>query len=86
LVGRLTSPSVAAIRAEMKIQLQEALKAMDPLDREVLVLRHFEQLSNAEAAEVLGIKQPAACNRYVRAIERLKAALMNVPGGSELWK
>jgi RNA polymerase sigma-70 factor (ECF subfamily) len=87
LVGRLTSPSVAAARAEMKIRLQEALNSMDPLDREVLALRHFEQLSNAETAEVLGIKATAACNRYVRALERLKAILTSIPGGvEEHWK
>jgi RNA polymerase sigma-70 factor (ECF subfamily) len=87
LVGRLTSPSVAAVRAEMKIRLQEALNSMDPTDREVLALRHFEQLTNAETAEVLGIKPTAACNRYVRALERLKTILTDMPGGGEeLWK
>lgn len=87
LVGRFTSPSVAAVRAEMKIRLQEALNSMDSMDREVLALRHFEQLSNAETAEVLGLKPPAACNRYVRALERLKAILTDMPGGAEeLWR
>ena len=55
LLGRLTSPSQAAVRAELQLRLQEALNGMDPLDREVLALRHFEQLTNAEAAQVLGI-------------------------------
>ena len=41
----------------MKIRLQEALNGMDPIDREVLALRHFEQLSNAETAQVLGLEQ-----------------------------
>lgn len=75
LVGKLTSPSHAAIRAEMKVRLQEALNRMDDMDREILALRHFEQLSNAEAARVLGLKDSAACNRYVRALERLKRLL-----------
>jgi RNA polymerase sigma-70 factor (ECF subfamily) len=87
LVGRLTSPSSAAIKAEMRIRLQEALNSMDPIDREVLALRHFEQLSNSEAAQVLGIKPTAACNRYVRALERLKQVLSTMPGGlAEWWK
>ncbi len=81
LVGRITSPSVAAIRAEMKIRLQEALNTLDPADREVLALRHFEQLTNAETAEVLEIKATAACNRYVRALERLRRVLLSMPGG-----
>src|SRR5215510_1160239 len=57
LLGRFSAPSEAAVRAEVKIRLQEALNQMDPLDREVLALRHFEHLTNAEAAEVLGIKE-----------------------------
>ena len=56
---------------------------MDPLDREVLVLRHFEELSNAEAAQVLGIKPSAAGNRYVRALKRLKDVFQGMPGGIE---
>jgi RNA polymerase sigma-70 factor, ECF subfamily len=56
LLGRLTSPTHAALRAEMQVQLQEALNAMEPLDREVVVLRHFEGMNNAEVAEVLGLQ------------------------------
>jgi RNA polymerase sigma-70 factor (ECF subfamily) len=84
LLGRLTRPSQAAVRAEAKLRLQEALNAMDPVDREVLALRHFEHLSNAEAAEVLGIRAAAAGKRYLRALERLRAALARLPGGLDL--
>jgi RNA polymerase sigma-70 factor (ECF subfamily) len=83
LLGRLTSPTRAAIRAEMQIRLQEALNSMDPLDREVLTLRHFEELSNSEVAEVLGIQKSAASNRYVRALKRLKDVLSSMPGLGE---
>ncbi len=82
LLGRLTSPSQAATRAELQIRLQETLNRMDPLDREVLVLRHFEELSNQETAEVLGLQKSAASKRYRRALERLTAILSNVPGFS----
>jgi RNA polymerase sigma-70 factor (ECF subfamily) len=75
LLGRLTSPSEAAIRAERQLRLQDALNQMDPTDREVLALRHFEELSNSEAAAVLGISKTAASNRYVRALKRLKEVL-----------
>ncbi len=75
LLGRLTSPSEAAVRAERQQRLQESLNAMDPLDREILALRHFEELSNSEAAEVLGLTKTAASNRYVRALKRLKDVL-----------
>jgi RNA polymerase sigma-70 factor (ECF subfamily) len=79
LLGRLTSPSHAALRAELQLRVQEALNAMEPLDREVLALRHFEMLTNAETAQVLGIKKSAASNRYVRALERLRDILSALP-------
>jgi RNA polymerase sigma-70 factor (ECF subfamily) len=82
LLGHQTRPSEAAIRAEVKLRLQEALNGMDPLDREVLALRHFEQLTPAETARVLGIKEKAAGMRYLRALKRLKEILTSLPGGS----
>ena len=80
LLGRLTSPTQAARRAEVRLLLQEALNGMDPLDREVLTLRHFEELSNGEVAQVLGLTKTAASNRYIRALERLREALAGIPG------
>jgi RNA polymerase sigma-70 factor (ECF subfamily) len=86
LLGKLTSASRAAMRVELKLRVQEALNSMDPHDREVLILRHFEELSNAEAAQVLGIKPSAAVNRYVRALRRLKDVFQTMPGGiEEIW-
>jgi RNA polymerase sigma-70 factor (ECF subfamily) len=83
LLGKLTTASQAAMRVELKLRVQEALNSMDPHDREVLMLRHFEQLSNAEAAQVLGIKPAAAVNRHVRALKRLKDVFEGMPGGLE---
>ena len=80
LLGRLTSASRAAIRAETQLRVQEALNSMDPIDREVLVLRHFEMLSNEETAQVLGLKRQAASNRHARALTRLKEILAQLPG------
>jgi RNA polymerase sigma-70 factor (ECF subfamily) len=80
LLGKLTSPSRAAIRVETQIRVQEGINSMDPMDREVLVLRHFEMLSNADTAKVLGISTKAASNRYVRALERLKEILSVLQG------
>lgn len=79
-VGHFTSPSQVAARAEMLGQVEQAVGAMDPLDQEVLALRHFEELSNSEVAEVLGIKQKAASIRYVRAVKRLRSVLSQMPG------
>ena len=77
LVGKLTSPSQAAVRAERILRVQEALNAMDEIDREVISLRHFEQLSNSETAAEIGIDESAASNRYVRALKRLGKFLKN---------
>jgi RNA polymerase sigma-70 factor, ECF subfamily len=83
LLGKLTSPSEAAVRAERLLRLQEAVNRLDPLDREVLSLRHFEQLSRAETAQMLGIEESAAAKRYIRALKRLKDTLADLPGGLE---
>ena len=75
LLGKETSPTQAAVRAERLVRLQEALNALDPLDREVLSLRHFEELTHAEAARVLDIQEAAAAKCYIRALKRLKDVL-----------
>ena len=79
LLGHFTSPSHAVVRAETQLRVHEALNSMDPIDREVLALRHFELLSNGEVAQVLGLSKSAASNRYVRALKRMKEILSAVP-------
>jgi RNA polymerase sigma-70 factor, ECF subfamily len=79
LIGQFTSPSGAAARADMLTLVQVAIEQMDPLDREVLALRHFEELTNSEVAEALGIEQKAASIRYIRALRRLKEILTQLP-------
>jgi RNA polymerase sigma-70 factor (ECF subfamily) len=81
-LGKLSSPSQAAIRIEQTIRLQEALNSLEPIDREILALRHFEQLTNGEVAEVLNLDKSAASKRYMRALLRLKDVLLSMPGGS----
>jgi len=83
LLGRHTSPTRAAVRAERLLRVQDALNALDPIDREVVSLRHFEELTHAEAARALGIEEAAAAKRYIRAIKRLKDVLADSPGGPE---
>lgn len=75
LADSLTSPSQFAIRREACVELQAALARLDERDREVLVLRHLEELSNDEVAQVLGIDKYAASKRYLRALERLRIAM-----------
>jgi RNA polymerase sigma-70 factor (ECF subfamily) len=83
LLGHLTSPSQAALKAERKLRLEDALNRMHEIDREVLLLRHFEELGNLETASVLGISPTAANNRYVRALKRLKDTLLGMSGMEE---
>jgi len=80
LLGRYTAASQVAMRAEMQVKLQEVINSMEPMDREIIALRHFEELSNKEAAELLGLSKAAASNRYVRALARLQEVLESIPG------
>jgi len=84
LLGKLTAPSQAAIKAEIRILVQEALNSMDPIDREVLALKHFEQLSTTEIGEALGLSKAGAGSRYLRAIKRLREILERIPGFDQL--
>lgn len=83
LLGRMTSPTQAAQRAERLLRVQEALNSLEPIDREILALRHFEQTNRAETAEILGITKEAAAKRYFRALQKLKDVLGSMPGGWE---
>jgi RNA polymerase sigma-70 factor (ECF subfamily) len=80
LLSCLSTPSAAAIRAERQDDIRRALDNLSALDREMLALRHFEQLSNVEIAEVLDIQPRAASARYLRAIGRLREELDRIPG------
>ncbi len=80
LMDDLPSPSQAAMLVEEQQRLQSALDSMHEIDREVLAMRHFEQLTNSEVAEVLGLSPTAASNRYVRAAARLSEILKMLPG------
>lgn len=82
LAGKLTSPSLGAAKAEAKTHLQDALDSMSALDREVLVLRHFEQLTYAETASELEMSESAVAKRYIRALAKLRAAFGGPPDES----
>jgi RNA polymerase sigma-70 factor (ECF subfamily) len=75
LLDRHTSPTDAVLRAERIGRVQQALDSLQDVDREIVALRIFKQLSCAEAAQVLGIGKSAAAKRYIRAMKRLGEAL-----------
>jgi RNA polymerase sigma-70 factor (ECF subfamily) len=79
LQGHLTSPSSALSRVEVVRQIDTIVQGMEQIDREVLALRHFEQLTNGETAQVLGMSEQAASARYIRALQRLKGILELIP-------
>jgi len=83
ILGRHASPTQAARRAERMPSVQEVPNRLDPIDREALALRHFEQLSRAEAAQLLGTSQEAGANWCFRALKRLKDMPATRPGGWE---
>jgi RNA polymerase sigma-70 factor (ECF subfamily) len=75
LIASGTTPTQAVVTRELRGQLEDALDALSPGDREILLLRHFEELTNLEAARELGIEPPAASQRHVRALRRLRRVL-----------
>jgi RNA polymerase sigma-70 factor, ECF subfamily len=80
LLGLYTPASEAFSRAEVQIQIQTALNGMEPIDREIIALRHFEELTNAEVARVLDLEISTASKRYIRALKRLQVRLEHIPG------
>jgi RNA polymerase sigma-70 factor, ECF subfamily len=83
LISTHTSPTQAARRAELRDRVKAVLEELEDLDREILTLRHFEELSNDEAAAELGIEPAAASKRFTRALQRIRPALMALQNEGE---
>ena len=75
LCDRNPTPAAAATMQELQARFAAAVEQLEDLDREIILMRHFEQLSNSEAAEALGLAPPAASMRYLRAMRRLRETL-----------
>ena len=73
------TPAAEAIRHELQSRFQSVLSHMDDGDREIILLRHFEQLSNGETAQALGLSEAAAGMRHLRALRRLRTLLGETP-------
>lgn len=74
-IAHMTSPSQAAVKVEVIAKVRSALESMNDIDREVLALRHFEELTNQEVASELGLNEKTSSMRYMRALERLRTIL-----------
>ncbi len=73
------TPASAAVHHELQRRLSTAIGELNEQDREVILMRHAEQLSNQEVAQALELTEPAAAMRYLRAVRKLRSALL--PGG-----
>ena len=73
------TPAAASLRRELEGRFRMALDELDDDDREILLMRHFEGLTNSEAAHALGLSEPAAGMRHLRALRRLRARLGETP-------
>lgn len=69
------TPAAVATQREIAEKVESAIGRLDETDREVILMRHYEHLSNLEIAEVLGLNPPAASMRYLRAVRRLRTLL-----------
>jgi RNA polymerase sigma-70 factor (ECF subfamily) len=69
------TPATAAIRHELQARLETAIKSLGDDDREIILMRHTEQMSNQEVATELGLSEAAASMRYLRALRRLRSGL-----------
>ena len=75
IADRELTPAAAATWHELERRFAAAVDLLDEGDRQIVLLRHFEHLSTAEAADVLGLSKPAAGMRYLRAMRRLRVLL-----------
>jgi RNA polymerase sigma-70 factor (ECF subfamily) len=80
---RELTPAAAATHHELEQRFAAAIETLDDADREVVLMRHFEQLSNRDVAQALEISESAAGMRYLRAMRRLRALLQEPPSSSE---
>ena len=69
------TPAAAATQRELADQVESVIELLSDQDRDIILMRHYEHLSNLEIAEVLKLNPPAASMRYLRALRRLRELL-----------
>ena len=82
LLDRQMTPAAAATHHELERRFADALEKLEEIDREIILMRHFEQLTNQQTAQALDLTEPAAGMRYLRALRRLRA-LFDDPADEE---
>lgn len=75
LCDREVTPAAAVAQKEMAQTVEKAISRLGDQDCEIILMRHYEQLSNQEVAQALGLTEPAASMRYLRAVRRLRELL-----------
>jgi RNA polymerase sigma-70 factor (ECF subfamily) len=73
------TPAAAATQRELAEQIESAVQLLRENDREIILMRHYEQLNNQEIAQSLGLTEPAASMRYLRALKRLREVIEGQP-------
>jgi len=73
------TPAAAATQRELAQQIESAVQLLRENDREIILMRHYEQLNNQEIAQSLGLTEPAASMRYLRALKRLREVIEGLP-------
>ena len=73
------TPAAAATQRELAVQIESAVQLLRENDREIILMRHYEQLNNQEIAQSLGLTEPAASMRYLRALKRLREVIEGQP-------
>jgi RNA polymerase sigma-70 factor (ECF subfamily) len=76
-IDREITPASAAVREELQQRMEQSLRQLEEDDREIILMRHYEQLSNQEVATALGLTEAAASMRHLRAVRRLRALLLD---------
>lgn len=80
IVAAGTEPGGVAERNELMQKVTQVLDELNPIDREIICMRHFEHMENADVATVLNLDPSTSSSRYLRALARLKTGLDEIPG------
>ncbi len=76
------TPAAAALQKEIAVRIENSITKLESKDSEIIVMRHYEMLSNQEIAQILELTEPAASMRYLRAIRKLKAIMQDESSGN----